>query len=122
MKFNKTYFLLFLVLFVIAALIAIYLKTGFIRHTFGDFLVVIMLYCFLKSFIDREPKAIAIIVLFISFSVEFLQLTPFLEWINLKDNTYAKIILGSTFHVSDLVAYTLGIVTVLIIENKLNND
>jgi len=122
LKFNKTYFTLFVILFLIEVCIAYFLKTGFIRHTFGDFLVVIMLYCFLKSFIDREPKTIAIIVLFISFTVEFLQLTPFLEWVNLKDNTYAKIILGSTFHISDLIAYTCGIVTVLIIENKSNND
>jgi len=64
----------------------------------------------------------AIIVLFISFIIEFLQLTPFLEWLNLHDNTLAKTVLGSTFQVSELIAYTLGILTVLIIENKLNND
>ncbi len=64
----------------------------------------------------------ALIVLIIAFIVEFMQLTSFLEWFNLQDNNMAKIIFGSTFHVSDLVAYTLGIITTLIIENKLNND
>jgi len=119
MKFKKHYFLLFLFIFSIEVCIAYFLKTGFIRHTFGDFLVVILLYCLLKSFINFKPITMAIIVLFISFIIEFLQLTPFLEWSNLHDNTFAKTVLGSTFHVSDLVAYSLGVITIIIIESKL---
>lgn len=122
MIFKKTYFVLFIILLLIEVCIAYFLKTGFIRHTFGDFLVVILLYCLLKSFINIKPITMAIIVLFISFTIEFLQLTPFLEWLNLHDNTLAKTVLGSTFHISDLVAYTLGIIAVLIIEKKMNND
>lgn len=122
MRFSKTYFILFLILFAIEACIAYFLKSGFIRHTFGDFLVVIMLYCFFKSFIDIKPITLGLIVLSIAFIVEFLQLTSFLEWMSLQDNKAAKIVFGSTFHVSDLVAYTLGIMTTIIIEKKLNND
>jgi len=122
MKFSKTYFILFLILFTIEVCIAYFLKSGFIRHTFGDFLVVIMLYCFLKSFIDLKQITIGLIVLCIAFTVEFLQLTPFLKWMNLQDNKITKIVFGSTFHVSDLAAYTLGVITTLIIEKKLNND
>lgn len=121
MTFKKTYFALFLILLLIEICIAYFLKTGFIRHTFGDFLVVILLYCFLRSFVNIKPIAIALFVLFVSFLIEFLQLTSFLEWLNLQDNYLAKTILGCTFHVSDLVAYTLGIITVIIIENKINN-
>lgn len=119
MKFNKTYFILFLVLFVTEALIAIYLKEGFIRHTFGDFLAVIMLYCFLKSFLIIRPIIMILIVLAISFVIELLQLTSFLEWLNLQDNVYAKTMLGSTFHFIDLVAYTLGMIFIIIVEQKL---
>ena len=77
MRFSKTYFILFLILFTIEACIAHFLKSGFIRHTFGDFLAIIMLYCLLKSFINIKPIPAAIIVLLISFTIEFLQLTPF---------------------------------------------
>lgn len=105
----------------IEALIAIHLKNGFIRHTFGDFLVVIMLYCFLKSFIKIKPITMAVIVLSILFVIEFLQLTTFLEALNLQDNKYAKLVFGNTFHFSDLVAYTLGILTIIIIEKKQSN-
>jgi hypothetical protein len=118
MKFSKTYFFLFILLFLIEVCIAYFLKSGFIRHTFGDFLVVIVLYCFLKSFLNTRPIIMALIVLIISFIIEFLQLTPFLELIGLEKNHYAKIVFGNTFHISDLVAYTLGVLTIIIIESK----
>ena len=54
-----------------------------------------------------------------AFLIEFLQLTNFLELLNLQNNHLAKLILGTTFRFTDLVAYTLGIISVLIIEYKL---
>ena len=60
----------------------------------------------------------AFIVLILSFTVEFLQLTPLLENLNLQDNIYAKLVLGNTFHVSDLIAYVLGVITIIGIESK----
>ena len=119
MRPNKTYLIITLLLFLIEALIAIFLKSGFIRHTFGDFLCVILLYCFFKSFIEGHHFKIAISVLIISFSIEFLQLTNYLELFNLQDNHLANLILGSTFNASDLLAYTLGIITVIIFEYKI---
>ena len=118
MKFNKTYFLLFLVFFLIEAAITYYQKDGFIRHTIGDYLVVIMLYLFLKSFINIKSITASLAVLLIAFVIEFLQLTSFLEYFNLENNYYAKLILGSTFQISDLLAYFLGTLTVVIIESK----
>jgi hypothetical protein len=99
--------------------IAYFLKTGFIRHTLGDFFVVIMLYCFLKSFINVKPIPIAILVLIISFGIEFLQLTPILQYLHLQHNTLARTVLGNTFHLLDLVAYTIGVLTIISVELKL---
>ena len=118
--FNKTNFTITSALFITEILIAINLKSGFIRHTFGDYLVVILIYCFIKSFLEVNAVKLAVCVLAFSFFVEFLQLTDFLKLLNLENNKLAKIVLGSTFNISDLVAYSLGIVTVLYIEFKLN--
>lgn len=120
LQFNKTYFILFVLLFITEALIAIYLKTGFIRHTFGDFLVVILIYCFIKSFLNLKPIIAGISVLIIAFFIEFLQLTNLLKLLNLDGNDLAKLVLGSTFQTSDLIAYSLGIITVLCIEKICN--
>lgn len=116
LNLNKTYALIALILLINEVLITVYLKNGFIRHTFGDFLVVILIYSFFKSFLQIDSIKLAIAVLLFAFLIEFLQLANILTILNLQNNQLAKIILGSTFNVSDLIAYTFGIVTVLIIE------
>ncbi|SFZ92713.1 Protein of unknown function [Flaviramulus basaltis] len=119
MKLNKTYLIISILLFIIEVLIAWYLKSGFIRHTFGDFLAVILLYSIVKSFLDINSFKLAIYVLVFAFIIEFLQLANILKAFNLENNNLIKTILGSTFQISDLVAYTLGIITILIIEYKI---
>ena len=114
---NKHYLKLTILLFIAEVLIAVYLKTGFIRYTVGDFLSVILLYYFFKSFLNIKPFKLAISVLIFAFFIEYLQLINILKWLNLENYELLKIILGSTFQISDLVAYTFGIITVLIIEH-----
>lgn len=116
-KFTTVYFLAFLLLLLTEILIATFLVTGFIRHTFGDFLVVILIYSFLKSFLHAKSVYVALAVLTFSFLIEFLQLFQLLKLLNLENNHMAKLILGSTFHVSDLIAYTLGILFILCINS-----
>src|SRR4051812_22461106 len=50
-RFNRNYFLLTILLFATEVAIAMFVHDRFIRPYFGDFLVVILIYCFLKSFI-----------------------------------------------------------------------
>ena len=95
-----------------------FLETGFIRHTVGDFLVTILVYCFLRSFIETKPIYIAAITLAIAFTTECLQLTNFLEAIGLGDKRLAKIVFGTSFSVQDLVAYTLGVVLIWWVDLK----
>lgn len=115
MKFKKSYFVIAIILFLIEVVIAKY-TSGFIRHTFGDYLCVILLYAFIKSFVKISNLKTALLVLGIAYCVEFLQLT------NLKNfypDIYAKalkLILGTSFSIGDLIAYTLGIFTILWIE------
>ncbi|WP_339752260.1 DUF2809 domain-containing protein [uncultured Winogradskyella sp.] len=116
LQFNKTYIVLAYTLFLIELAIAFIIKTGFIRHTLGDYLVVILLYAIIRGCTNIKVWISALVVLLIAYSIELLQLTPILTYFNLQDSFTAKLIFGSTFHFSDLLAYTLGIITVLLIE------
>ena len=82
-KFNRIYFIYFLVLLAIEILIAIFLKSGFIRHTFGDYLVVILMFFFFKSFVKANDIAIGLVTLLIAYAIEFLQLTDILSYFGL---------------------------------------
>ncbi len=116
LQFNKYYLTLAHTLFLIELAIAFIIKTGFIRYTVGDYLVVILLYAIFRGCTSMSVRASAFAVLFIAYGIEWLQLTPFLTYFNLQDSTLAKLILGSTFQIGDLVAYTLGFFTILIFE------
>ncbi|MBU2920963.1 DUF2809 domain-containing protein [Winogradskyella psychrotolerans] len=116
LQFNKNYLVLAHSLFLVELAIAFIVKTGFIRYTIGDYLCVILLYAIIRGCTNLKIWVSALVVLLIAYLVEFLQLTPFLTYFNLEDSFTAKLIFGSTFQVTDLVAYTLGIITVLIFE------
>jgi len=117
-KLNYRNLIVFLVLFFIEVLIATYSKPGFIRAVIGDFLVVIMLYYFFKSFIKIKPIYLAIFVLSFAYLIEFLQFIDILNILYFKGNTLLNIVLGTTFNFIDVLAYTLGVITVLLIENR----
>ncbi|GAB5472397.1 MAG: DUF2809 domain-containing protein [Maribacter sp.] len=122
MKFtlNTNYLILAVLLFLIEVAIATFFKSGFIRHTFGDFLVVILLYCFFKGFVAGKSISIAMVTLCIAFAIEFLQLTDFLQHLGIKQYRWANLIFGNSFSVQDLVAYILGIAVVIILEKSLS--
>ena len=117
--FNKTYLFLAILIFVIEIYIGMYVKDSFVRPYLGDFLVVILIYCFLKIFWKEKYFKVAIYVLLFSFVVEFLQYFKIVEILGMQENKLASIIIGTSFALEDLLAYFLGIVTVLIVEYSL---
>ena len=119
--FHKNYFLVFAFLFLVEVLIAAFLNDPFIRPYVGDFLAVILIYSFLKSFTNLSVKQAAIGTLLFAYAVEFFQYLGLIRWLGLEDNLAAKLILGHAFSWEDMIAYTLGILLVLIVERKRSN-
>ena len=60
----------------------------------------------------------AIVTLVLSYTVEFLQRTTFLQLLNLDQNKWANLIFGNSFSIQDLVAYTLGVITVFYLDTR----
>ena len=119
-KFNIKYFISFMLLFVIEILIAKY-ATGFLRHTIGDVLAVIFLYCLIKSFLKTPVIKTAILVLVIAFIIEFLQLSNLQNMYPKEVEYYLKLTLGISFSIGDLIAYVVGAIIILLIEKNTNN-
>lgn len=116
--FRKNYFLLSILLFIIEVLIGLYVKDNFIRPYGGDFLVVILIYLFVKTFWKQSNLVIAIAVLLFSFCVEFAQYFKVVELLGLKGNKLAEIVIGTSYHWHDLLAYLLGILTIYFLDKK----
>lgn len=121
--FNKHYFILTILLFIIEILIALYIHDTIIRPYIGDVLVVILIYCFIKSFLKLPVLPVAVFVLLFSFCTEFLQYLQIVEKLGLQNSTIAKTIIGTSFAWIDILCYIAGICIVLIAEKgfKKNN-
>lgn len=116
LKFNKSYFFLFCLLFIVEVLIALYVHDTIIRPYIGDLLVVILIYCFIKSFLNIKVLYTAIFVLLFSFSVELMQYFTIVETLGLEKSKVASTVIGTSFEWIDLLCYTAGICIVLLVE------
>ena len=116
---NRHYLLVTILLFFIEVAIALYIKDSFIRPYFGDFLVVILLYCFLKSFLNLKILTSAIIVFTFSVIIEFLQYLNIIETLGLQNSSLAKTVIGTSFSWLDILTYFLGITFVLFFEKQI---
>ncbi len=118
-QFNKRYFALTILLFITEVVIAAYAHDSLIRPYGGDFLVVILIYCFVKSFVNTPVIITALCVLLFAYTVEVSQYFKLVVHLGLKDSKLANILLGNSFSFTDILAYTLGILLVIIIEKMI---
>ena len=116
LAFNKNYFGLAILFFCTEVLIALFVNDRFIRPYLGDVLVVILIYCFLKSFLQLPVLTAAIFVLIFSFAIEFLQFLNIVEILQLEKSKIARTVIGTSFSWIDLLSYVVGIAIVLIVE------
>ena len=117
-KFSPFYAFSALLLFIAEVLIALFVHDQFIRPYIGDFLVVILIYCFVKSFLNTPVVPTALGVLVFAYTVELLQYFRIVELLGLQHSKAARIIIGSSFEWQDLLAYTLGILVVVLVEKR----
>ena len=116
MKIYKNYLAATIILFITEVLIARYTHDAIIRPFGGDYLVVILIYCFVKSFANTPVLPTALYVLLFSYLVEISQYFHLVRWLGLEKSKLACTIMGTSFSFTDLLCYTLGILTVIIIE------
>lgn len=119
LQFHRYYFGLTVLLFAIEVLIALFVHDKIVRPYIGDVLVVILIYCFVKSFLNIKALTAALLVLLFSFSIETFQYFNLVEKLGLEHNKTARIVIGSSFEWIDFVAYSLGILIVLAVEKQL---
>ncbi|SFP81214.1 ribosomal maturation YjgA family protein [Parafilimonas terrae] len=117
-RFQRRYFIIFVILLLIEVVIALFAHDNFIRPFFGDFLVVILIYCFIKSFFNTPLVITAIGVLLFSYLIEVLQYFNIVKMLGLQNTNLARVVIGTSFEWTDLIAYTLGIGLVILLDKN----
>lgn len=120
--FSTPYFMLTAWLFFIELLIGRYLHDAFIRPYGGDFLVVILIYCFVKTFINTPVTKTALGVLIFAYLVEISQYFHLVNLLGWKNSKAACLLMGTSFSFIDLLTYTLGVLFIIVAEKTLNHE
>ena len=116
LRFHRIYFGLTAILFLVEVAIALFIHARIIRPYVGDLLVVMLIYCFVRSFLAISVWRAAIGVLLFAYAIEILQYFNLVELLGLQNYRLANIVIGNSFAWVDLVAYTVGIAIVVWVE------
>ncbi len=117
LRFRWQSFVVFVLLFCVEVFIALFVNDKIVRPYGGDYLVVIMMYYFFKSFIETKVNCLLLFVLGLAYAVEIAQLFDVVKLLGLEDNRLARVVLGTSFSWGDMIAYTLGVGTCYWIES-----
>jgi hypothetical protein len=117
-KFHPKYFYTTVLLFLIEVFIGVFVHDGFIRPFVGDVLVVILIYCFIKSFWKMRSNVAISSVFIFACIVEGLQYLNIIDILGIRQYKLLVIILGSSFDWNDILAYATGSAILLWWENK----
>nr|WP_086940606.1 DUF2809 domain-containing protein [Thaumasiovibrio occultus] len=117
--FRPRYAITTVVLFALLVFIALYVRDSIIRPFGGDILVVIWLYCGGRAILTWAQRTVALAVLLFAYSVEIAQALKITEVLGLVQGSAAQIAIGSTFDWWDMLAYTLGVSVIYLIDRQL---
>lgn len=120
--FRPKYGLLAIAFFITEVLIAMFVNDSFIRPFFGDYLVVFLMYCFAFTFWNTHFLKVATAVLLFSYLIETLQYFHFVHYMGWQKHKIIAIVLGTDFSWYDMIAYTLGFLTIVFLEHRRLNS
>jgi hypothetical protein len=112
-RFNWVYLVLAIMLFITEVLIAKFAHDDIIRPYVGDTLVVILLYCMVRSFLNFHFFHTAWGVLLFSYVIETLQYFDIVHKLGLENTHWPKVIIGTSFAWMDMIAYTIGFILIV---------
>lgn len=113
MVFNRVYFFFAFALFIIEAAIAAYMHDAFVRPYFGDLLVVILVYCAIKAFVNSPPIKTAIGVFVFACFIEVSQYFHLVELLGWDSSATATTVMGTFFSFVDILMYALGTLVII---------
>ncbi|MFB9841735.1 ribosomal maturation YjgA family protein [Mucilaginibacter ginsenosidivorans] len=115
--FFKTYFEAAILLFFTELLIARFAHDSIIRPYGGDLLVVVLIYCSVKSFVNMPVAPATLAVLLFAYAVEITQYFHLIRRLGWEHSTLACQVLGSSFSFADMLLYTIGAMLIITVEN-----
>jgi len=110
MKINLKFLFAFLVLLATEIFIGIYVNDSIIRPYIGDFLVVILMYTFIRGIVQKHIRFLPIYLFVFAVAVEVAQYFRIVYLLNMQDNKVISTIIGNSFDIKDILCYLIATV------------
>ncbi len=107
-KIHKNYAFAFILIFILEALIALFVHDHFVRPLLGDALVVVLLYCLIRSFYARLNRLLPLYIFIFAALIEVAQFFNLVGMLHLSGNVAARVVIGTTFDLKDISCYAVG--------------
>ena len=120
LRLSWVYLTLSILLFLFEFVIERYTHDDFVRPYVGDFFIVILLYTLVRSVLNTRMLPTALAVLVYSYLLEFTQYLKLSQVLGVDQSWIGRLILGNYFAWGDLVAYTAGILVVILVERLIS--
>lgn len=114
--FSKIYFSATIIFLLIEIGIALFIKDRFVRPFVGDVLVVVLIYCFVRTFLKVSYLKTAFGVFLFASLIETLQYFDYVKLLGLENNRILSVMMGRTFELTDYAAYFVGFLLIISIE------
>jgi hypothetical protein len=114
---NLKYLVIFIILFTIETLIAIFIHDKIIRPYIGDILVIVLVYSFIRIFLKKTIRLLPLYVFLFAAIVELSQYFNLVDVMHLNKNKVLSIMLGSTFDIKDIICYFIGMILVFLYQS-----
>ncbi|AEV67638.1 DUF2809 domain-containing protein [Acetivibrio clariflavus] len=119
MKVNLKYIIVFSILLAIEVFIALFVRDKIIRPFIGDILVIVLMYSFIRSIVQKTIKFLPVYLFLLAVFVEITQYFHLVDKLGLKDNKFMATVLGTSFDVKDILCYFIGSIILIFWERKL---
>ncbi|WP_027378570.1 ribosomal maturation YjgA family protein [Chryseobacterium daeguense] len=115
-RFSLKYFIATILIFLVEVLIATTLKdVFFVRAYLGDVIVVMLLYTFIKSFLEVNDQKLIVGIFIFSCIVEFAQYFKIADKLGFQPGSLMYIVVGNSFSWVDILCYGVGCLLLFIL-------
>ena len=111
--FNLKYLLLAAIIFLTEIGIALFVDDRLVRPFVGDALVVVLIYCALRIFLNVKYWKTALGVFLFACLIEILQYFDYVKLLGLEQNRILSTAMGRTFEWLDFAAYFAGFLLII---------
>ncbi|NYB73573.1 DUF2809 domain-containing protein [Sedimentibacter hydroxybenzoicus DSM 7310] len=118
-KYRIKYAAAFILLVLAEVFIALYVHDNFIRPYVGDILVVVVIYCAVRTLFPNKITLLPLWIFLFAVFVEFLQYVGIVSILGLNENEFFRVLMGSVFDWKDIICYGIGFILLVVYEKRI---